>query len=116
MISKYEHFIPIFSGRDVNLVQYKKILGFVFPVGKCVRMNFCRSLQDAPVFLQHFFVEQPILDVDSHKDLGVGIDFPLKFHPRVRDIADKVSGISFSILKGTICGTPNFMEGFYQTF
>lgn len=104
VISKSDHFIShLHLQRDINLLfNTSRSWGLSFSIGKCVRMNYCKSFQDASVLLQYFIGEQSILDVDNHKDLGVRIDSSLKFHLHVREISGKASGISYSILKGTI--------------
>ena len=84
--------------------------GLSFSLHKCVRMNFHRNFLDAPVPMPYFIGDHPIEEVETHKDLGVRVDTSLKFHLHVREIAWKAGGISFSILKGTVCRSPDFMK------
>ena len=96
---------------DINLLYRTSVSwGLSFSFGKCVRMNFCRNFLDAPVPPPYFIADQPIKDVDNHKDLGVRVDASLKFHLHVREIAGKAGGICFTILKGTQCRSPDFMK------
>ena len=78
-------------------------------------MNFCRNVLNAPVPLPYFIADQPIKDVNNHKNLGVRVDASIKFHLHVREIAGKAGGICFSILKGAHCRSPEFMNCFYFT-
>ena len=96
---------------DINLLHRTSVSwGLSFSVGKCVRMNFCRNFLDAPVPISYFIADQPIKDVDNHKDLGVRVDNSLKFHLHIKEIAGKAGGICFTILKGTQCRSPDFMK------
>lgn len=99
---------------DINLLHETSCSwGLSFSVGKCVRMNFCRNFHNAPIPLPYFIDDQPIKDVDNHRDLGVRVDASLKFHLHVREIAGKAGGICFTILKGTLCRSPEFMKSVF---
>ena len=52
---------------------------------------------------------QPLLAVTSHTDLGVIIDSDLKFHEHVHSIVHKAGGLAQSLLKSTVCRSPDFM-------
>lgn len=79
-------------------------------IGKCVGMNFCRSYQDAPVLLQYFTGEQPILNFDNQNDLGVQIDSSLKLHVRVIKISSKASNIHYVIFSKELLENSRFYE------
>ena len=99
---------------DINLLhRISSSWGLSFSVGKCARINFCRNFHNIPVLLPYFIGDQPIKDVNNHKDLGVRVDASLKFHLHIREIAGKAGGIGFSILKGTLCRSPDFMKSVF---
>ena len=52
---------------------------------------------------------QPLLAVTSHTDLGVIIDSDLKFHEHVHSVVHKAGGLAQSLLKSTVCRSPDFM-------
>ena len=45
----------------------------------------------------------------SHLDLGVTVDCRLKFHEHVRSSVLKAGGLAHSLLKSTVCRSPEFM-------
>lgn len=116
-ISKSDYLISHYNlQKDIDLLyNTSSSWGLSFSVSKCVRMYFCRNFYDVPIPLPYHINNEPIKDVDNHKDLGVRVDTSLKFHLHVREIAGKAGGISYTILKGTMCRSPDFMKTVFIT-
>ena len=53
--------------------------------------------------------------VSSHKDLGIVIDSSLRFHPHIRSIAAKASGMVSNFLKSTISRSRKFILSILKT-
>ena len=82
--------------------------GLKFSVSKCARLNFNRS-RSGPSIPLYFLGNDPVPNASSYRDLGVTVDVSLRFHPHVREIYGKASGVAQSILRGTVCRSPEFL-------
>ena len=51
--------------------------------------------------------------VDTARDLGVLVDRKFKFHDHVQSQVSKASGLSFNILRSTVCRSRDFMMALY---
>ena len=49
----------------------------------------------------------------SHRDLGVNVETNLKFHSHIRETVHKAGGVVSSLLKATVCRTPEFMSNIF---
>ena len=87
--------------------------GLSFSVNKCARIHFSRLRTD-PV-CDYFIGDSPIPNKDSFRDLGVVVDSSLKFHLHINEVCRKANGIANSILRGTICRSPEFMVQVFIT-
>lgn len=94
---------------DINTLQHTATSwGLKLNQSKSVVMRFQRksSIVSPPrYFIGH--VEIPL--VHSHPDLGVHVDSNLKFHQHIADTAHKAGGLAQSLLKATVCRSPDFL-------
>lgn len=96
---------------DLDMIFAKsRSWGLEFSVNKCCCMRFCRRFSDRPDLHAYSIGGSFIENVSFHKDLGVLIDDSLKFHRHIRTIVAKASGVSQSILRGTLCRSMDFMK------
>lgn len=93
---------------DVSVLhQRSQSWGLSFSVNKCARIHFSRHRAD-PV-CDYFIGDSPIPNKDSFRDLGILVDSSLKFHLHINEVCRKANGVANSILRGTICRSPEFM-------
>jgi hypothetical protein len=88
--------------------------GLQFNAGKCVNLRFQRG-RDRCLDELFTLVDEPIKFSQCHGDLGVLIDDQLKFHKHVESVAAKAGGVATSLLKSTVCRSPNFMFSLFST-
>lgn len=81
---------------------------------KCATIRFQRKACTAPP-PEYFISGTKIKVVDSHPDLGVLIDSDLKFHSHILNTAHKAGGLIHSLLKSTVCRSPDFMMSLFCT-
>ena len=75
---------------------------------KCVVLRFQRRFHHLPS--PSYQIDGDVIQsVDSHSDLGVVVDSCLKFHLHILSTAQKAGGLAQSILKATVCRSPEFM-------
>ena len=87
--------------------------GLTFSVKKCARIHFSRHIS---VPLSDYFIGNSIIpNKDSFKDLGILIDSSLKFHLHISEVCRKANGVANSILRGTVCRSPEFMRQVFIT-
>ena len=82
--------------------------GLHMNVKKCQVLRFSRSFPNL-VPPAYTLDGTPIPSVDSASDLGVLVDTSLKFHNHIRSLAHKANGLAYSLLKSTVCRSPQFM-------
>ena len=51
--------------------------------------------------------------VAVHKDLGVKVDYRLRFHEHVREVVRKAGGLAGELLRSTVCRSSEFMVTLY---
>ena len=94
---------------DISTLQSTAISwGLKLNLDKTVVMRFQRKSCVAPPPL-YFLDQAEIPVVLSHPDLGVHIDSNLKFHQHIANTAHKAGGLAQSLLKATVCRSPDFM-------
>ena len=79
---------------------------------KCVVMRLHRPkrpVESNRETMQYFLYGTPLAFVTSHRDLGILVDSNLKYHSHIRTIVNKAMGISYSLLRSTVCRSPDFM-------
>ena len=116
--------LPLDKSRDVEasiqlqnditmLHRRSESWGLSFSVNKCARVRFSRHKVD-PV-CDYFIGNSTIPNQDSFRDLGVLVDSNLKFHLHISEVCRKANGVANSILRGTICRSPEFMVQVFVT-
>ena len=83
--------------------------GLQFAQTKCVHLRFTRRQTDKIINSIYHLNNTPIKPLPFHRDLGVIVETQLKFHQHIKDTANKAGGVATSILKSTVCRSPNFM-------
>ena len=82
--------------------------GLKMNLRKCAVLRFRRRFH--PIVAPAYTLEgNPIPVVASQTDLGIIIDDTLKFHEHARNAARKAGAVAQSLLKSTICRSPDFM-------
>ena len=74
---------------------------------KSVVMRFGSGTQ--PAGANYLLAERPLQFVSNHRDLGVMVDYRLRFHDHVAGVVRKSRGLVNQLLRGTICRKPKFM-------
>ena len=94
---------------DINTLQSTAISwGLKLNQDKTVVMRFQKKSCVAPP-PRYSLDKAEIPLVYSHPDLGVHIDSNLKFHQHIANTAVKAGGLAQSLLKATVCRSPDFM-------
>ena len=92
---------------DVNVLLHRsQSWGLTFSVNKCARIHFSRHSE--PI-RDYFIGNNPIPNKHSFRDLGILVDSSLKFHLHISEVCHKGNGVANSILRGTLCRSPEFM-------
>lgn len=86
--------------------------GLEFSSSKCSHLRFSRPPTPAGVNL-YFINNEPLITTVAQRDLGVMVDTNLKFHTHIRQVTAKAGGVASTILKSTVCRSPQFM---FSTF
>ena len=81
---------------------------------KCVVLRFARP---CPNISQPSYILNgaPITPASKASDLGVLVDVTMKFHDHIRNVAHKAGGLAESLLKSTVCRSPQFMLSLLTT-
>ena len=99
---------------DINKLQSRaESWGLIFSAHKCSHLRFVRPYANNPPPVPLFINNSPIQFLSSARDLGLEIDFSLKFHSHIRLVASKASGVSNNLLRGTICRSQDFMKSIF---
>ena len=100
---------------DVDLLYARsRSWGLSFSVNKCARLNFKRG-NSLPSVQTYFLGGNSIPNLNQYRDLGVMVDTSLRFHLHIREIYGKASGVAMSILRGTVCRSPEFLVKAFVT-
>ena len=86
--------------------------GLEFSPSKCTHLRFSRPT--TPSGLNYYNLNNtPLPTSTSQRDLGVVIDTDLKFHSHIRQSTAKAGGVASTMLKATLCRTPQFMTSLF---
>ena len=83
---------------------------------KCCVMRFFKGRlvhEDEPFANNYQLQGKPLQFVCSQKDLGVVVDTSLRFHQHIKAVAAKAGGLANSLLRSTVCRTPEFMVSLF---
>ena len=102
--------------QDIDLLSSRaESWGLSFAVQKCVRLRFVRPFVTIPP-PSPLYIGNHLLDCkDSCRDLGILIDTQLKFHSHISLVSAKAAGMSSTLLRGTLCRSPEFMREIFIT-
>ena len=81
--------------------------GLKINVKKCAVLRFSRQIDPNPP--SYMLGTHALPNASSAVDLGVTVDTSMKFHSHVQSVAQKASGLSYSLLKSTVCRSRDFM-------
>ena len=82
---------------------------------KCVHLHFVRPFSIKPQPVPLFLNNSPIQLQSSARDLGVKVDSSLKFHSHIWITSNKAFGVSYNLLRGTVCRSPELMKAVFLT-
>jgi len=101
---------------DINiLLNTASSWGLQFSPEKCVHLRFSRPSHVVSQQSYYHIANVPIKNVSCHRDLGVNVETNLKFHSHIRETVHKAGGVVTSLLKSTVCRTPEFMSAILVT-
>ena len=83
---------------------------------KCAVIRFYRGRPDVetvPLCNTYFLQGRPLRFVHSQRDLGVVVDSSLRFHQHIQTVAAKAGGLASSLLRSTVCRSPDFMVSLF---
>ena len=80
---------------------------------KCVLMRFGTAVYSEGEDSGYVLGGSSLKLVRTHRDLGLLIDYSLRFHPHIAEIVRKSSGLANQLLRSTVCRSPKFMVSLF---
>ena len=90
--------------------------GLTMNAAKCSVLRFQRGPRAAPAAEEFYSLGGERIEfVNAARDLGIIVDYSLRFHDHVADVTRKANAVASNLLRSTLCRSESFMVQLYTT-
>lgn len=124
LLIKPQSFLSVLQGisvvqKDINsLIEVAESWDLKINVNKTKIMSFGTNLRrthDLGPYSSYTVKGKPICFSSVAVDLGITVDPSLRFHHHIQNLVSKAAGLSYSLIKSTLCRSPSFMTKLFIT-